>query len=148
MEVKINTRSSLIIFFAIVVSIFLFGALAIAKSNWPPVFSPEWVIGLILLVATSIGFLGYWIWVLFPSVLIFRLLEDKITISNRKFFRTEHIDILPSDIYEFVFNSESASFVKLKSGKKIWISDFLLHDKENCIKEIKALFPSIKLHVK
>ncbi len=56
--------------------------------------------------------------------------------------------MLPRDIYAIVFDTENASFVKLKSGKKIWISDFLLHDREKCINEIKSLFPSITLHMK
>ncbi|MFZ2807864.1 MAG: hypothetical protein WA081_04050 [Desulfosalsimonadaceae bacterium] len=148
MEIHTNTRTLTIWIISVLLSVLSIGVSVVAYSQWPPVFASEWLIGSILGLAIIFGAFSGWIWLIFPVDLVFRIEENEVTVSQRLIFGKKDISIHPNNIDSFVFDSENFSYIELSSGKRVWIHDMLLSQKPPCIKEIKKLFPSIKVYDK
>lgn len=117
----------------------------IIYKHWPPVFSPGWLIGSLLFTAISFAAISYWLWFIYPSLLYLNLTASGIEISNRRLLKSTKEIVSKTEIEKIIINTDSVSYILLKSHKKIHINDFLLSDLKKFKQEAEKYYKVITI---
>ena len=129
--------------FLLILSVFTSVMAFVAYAIWPPTFSPEWIIGGILLVVCSLGVVTFALQIFCNAELYLESSPSLITIRDLPFLRIKKREIRVVEIEEFFHEAGEMTYFRLSSGKKILLGYPLRDRGADIARTLRAEHPQI-----